>query len=82
MIRVGEVAPGRHMRREWVNVPLSAALGGALFSLISVFHFWTIQDITAPQDLARVRYDLKCWLIVFVVFTIVTISTAYYRRRL
>lgn len=70
------------MRRELVNLPLSAALGAALFSLYAVFHFWTIQDITAPGDIPRIRYDLKFWLIAFVVFTIVTILIAYYRRRL
>jgi len=80
MIRVEEVTLGKHMRRELVNVPLSAALGAALFSLISVIHFWTIQDITAPRDIARIRYDLKCWLVAFVAFTIITIIIAYFRK--
>lgn len=69
------------MRRELVNLSLLTALGVALFSLYSVFHFWSIEDITAPGNIPRVRYDLQCWLVVFVVFTMVTISIAYYRRK-
>ena len=69
------------MRRELVNVPLSVALGAALFSLISVIHFWTVQDITSQQDVARIHYDQKCWLIAFVAFTIITIAIAYCRRK-
>jgi hypothetical protein len=69
------------MRRATVNLTFCAAVLGSLFSLYSVFSFWSIQDISTPQPLPRMRYDLYCWAAIFAVCTIIGIALAVYRNR-
>jgi hypothetical protein len=38
-----------------------ALLLACLFGLYSTFHFLTVQDISSPQQLPRVRYNQYWW---------------------
>jgi hypothetical protein len=58
------------MRRLTITVLILACL----FSLYSTLNFWTIQAISTPEQLPRMKYDAAAWFAIFFA-TVIALAT-------